>query len=47
MYEASEIVTIGAAHELILGQKFEATHVDGEGASQRDERFMDIDETDV
>ena len=47
MYEASEIVAVGAAHELILGQKFVADHVDQEGTSQRDERFMDIDETDV
>ena len=47
MYEASEIVTIGAAHELILGVKLEATQVDQEGATGYDERFMDIDETDV
>jgi hypothetical protein len=47
MYEASAIVTIGAAHELILGIKFEATHVDNEGAAGYDERVMDIDETDV
>ena len=47
MYEASDIVTIGAAHDVILGQKLVAEHVDGEGTSQRDERFMDIDETDV
>ncbi len=47
MYEASEIVTIGAAHQLILGSKPELLHVDSEGSAGYDERQMDIDETDV
>ena len=46
MYEASEIVTIGAAHEFILGQKIFADHVDFQGEIQRSEPIMDIDETD-
>ena len=47
MYEASDIVTIGDARELILGQKpFSPDHVDFEGESNRLERVADIDETD-
>ena len=47
MYEASEIVVIGAAHQLILGAKPELLHLDAEGSAGYDERLMDIDETDV
>jgi len=47
MYEASEIVTIGAAHQLILGSKPELLHIDAEGSVGYDEEQMDIDETDV
>ncbi len=48
MYEASEIVVIGEAHNLILGQKpFELNTMDSEGITNRMERQMDdIDETD-
>ena len=48
MYEAPEIIGMGAAHELILGQKaFLIMHTDSEGATNRDERDTDdIDETD-
>ena len=47
MYEASEVVTIGAAHQLILGTKPELLNFDSEGWAGYDERQMDIDETDV
>lgn len=48
MYEASKIVAIGDAHDLILGQKpFELSTMDSEGISNRMERQMDdIDEAD-
>ena len=47
MYEASEIVTIGAAHNLILGTKpFLQSNLDSEGMLNRDERQMDMDEGD-
>jgi hypothetical protein len=46
MYEASEIVAIGAAHELILGVKPPAQTIDSETLSDFANRVMDIDETD-
>jgi hypothetical protein len=46
MYEASDIATLGAAHELILGIKLQHSNFDSEGEANRTERQMDIDETD-
>ena len=47
MYEASDIVAIGAARELILGQKpWDPEIIDSETIEQRRERVMDIDEVD-
>lgn len=47
MYEASDVVAIGDAHELILGVKpFYLSNTDLEGAINRAERVDDIDETD-
>ena len=46
MYEASEIVAIGAAHELILGVKPPQPTIDNEQQSGFAERVLDIDETD-
>jgi hypothetical protein len=47
MYEAPEVVTIGNAHELILGVKpFLQNYIDAEVLTNRDERVEDIDETD-
>ena len=48
MYEASEVVTIGAAHKLILGQKpFAENVLDSELVMHRLERDTDdIDEVD-
>lgn len=47
MYEASEVVAIGDAHELILGVKpFYIFITDSEGLLNRNERVDDIDETD-
>ena len=46
MYEASEVVAIGAAHELILGVKPPAQTIDSETLSDFANRVMDIDETD-
>ena len=47
MYEASDVVAIGNAHELILGVKpFLSGWVDQEGALNRNERIDDIDESD-
>ena len=45
MYEASEVIAIGEAHDLILGIKPLATLFDSEGLANRDERVDDIDET--
>lgn len=47
MYEASDIVTIGAAHEMIRGVKvFEMNYMDSEGILHRSERVDDIEEVD-
>ena len=47
MYEAPEILEMGNAHELILGQKpFKLSNMDSEFATDRDERQIDIDEVD-
>jgi hypothetical protein len=48
MYEAPEVVTIGDAHDLILGQKpFQMSTMDSEGITNRLDRDMDdIDEAD-
>lgn len=46
MYEASDIVALGAAHELILGVKLQLSNVDSEGEADRAERQMDVDEVD-
>ncbi len=48
MYVAAEVVTIGDAHNLILGQKpFQMSTMDSEGITNRLERNMDdIDEAD-
>ena len=47
MYEASDVVAIGNAHELILGVKpFLLSYTDQEGAINRAEKEEDIDETD-
>lgn len=47
MYEASEVVAIGDAHELILGVKpFQLSYTDQQGEINRLERVADIDETD-
>ena len=45
MYEASEVVTMGVAHELILGGKPVAPTIDSEVVLGFDERQNDIDET--
>lgn len=45
MYEASEVVTIGKAHDLILGLKPPQPTIDSETAIGFDERVNDIDET--
>jgi len=45
MYEASEIVAIGTAHELILGVKPPQPTIDNEQLSGFAERVLDIDET--
>jgi hypothetical protein len=47
MYKAPEIVAIGAAHDLILGQKpFSSDPMDAELEVNRAERVADIDEVD-
>ena len=47
MYEASEVIAIGEAHELILGVKaFLLNYTDQEGETNRSERVDDIDEVD-
>lgn len=47
MYEASDVVAIGAARDLILGQKpFQQDTIDSELIDNRREREMDIDEVD-
>ena len=47
MYEASDIVTIGAAHEMVRGQKpFLLDVMDSETIPNRLERVEDIDEVD-
>lgn len=47
MYEASEVIAIGEAHELILGVKpFLQSYTDTQGATNRAEKIDDIDETD-
>lgn len=47
MYEASEIVAIGAAHDLILGQKpFSTNPMDSDLEVNRAEKIADIDEVD-
>ena len=48
MYEAPEITSMGAAHDLILGQKpILLGYMDSEGATDRYERQTDdIDEVD-
>jgi len=45
MYEASEVVAIGAAHEIILGVKPVAPTIDSEPTLGFDEKENDIDET--
>ena len=45
MYEASEIVAIGKAHDLILGVKPLSPTADSENSIGFDERQNDIDET--
>lgn len=46
MYEASDVVAIGEAHELILGVKpFLQSYTDQEGEINRAEEISDIDET--
>ena len=44
MYEASNIVELGAAHNLILGVKPVAMTPDSQGAAHRDEEIDDIEE---
>lgn len=46
MYEASEIVAIGAAHEIILGVKPPSQTTDNETIPDFANRVLDIDETD-
>lgn len=47
MYEASEVVAIGDAHNLILGVKpFGMNSMDSEGIINRLDRVDDIDEAD-
>jgi hypothetical protein len=47
MYEASDVVEIGAARELILGQKpWEPDTIDSDLVEDRRDKFMDIDELD-
>jgi hypothetical protein len=46
MYEASEIVAIGAAHEMILGVKPPSQTTDNETIPFSANRLQDIDETD-
>jgi hypothetical protein len=46
MYEASEVIAIGEARELILGVKPIVLSVDEEGEPNRANRVDDIDETD-
>ena len=46
MYKASEIVAIGAAHELILGTKPPQPVIDNEQLIGFADRVLDIDETD-
>lgn len=47
MYEASEVLAIGSAHELILGVKpFSLNNMDSEGQTDYADRIDDIDETD-
>ena len=47
MYEASDIVAIGAARELILGSKpFQQDNLDSDLVWNRRDEEMDIDETD-
>lgn len=47
MYEPSDIVAIGAAHELILGQKPISTNpMDSDFELNRAEKVADIDEVD-
>ena len=45
-YEPSEIVAIGAAHELIQGMKPPQPTMDNEQQSGFADRVLDIDETD-
>ena len=47
MYEASEVIAIGEAHELILGVKpWLPFNVDEEGEVNYADRDGDVDETD-
>jgi hypothetical protein len=48
MYEVPEVIAIGDAHNLILGQKpFQMSTMDSEGMTNRLDRGMDdIDEAD-
>ena len=47
MYEASNVIAIGEAHELIQGIKpFQLGYTDSELASDRADRVDDIDESD-
>lgn len=46
MYEASEIVAIGAAHEMILGVKPPAQTIDSDLLPDFANPVLDIDETD-
>lgn len=47
MYEASDIVAIGAAHELIRGQKpFSMNPMDSDFEINRADKVEDIDEVD-
>jgi hypothetical protein len=46
MYEASDVVAIGEARELILGVKpFLQSYIDQQGEINRAEEVSDIDET--
>ena len=47
MYEASDVIAIGEAHELILGVKpFLSSYIDSEEQTNRAERVDNIDEID-
>lgn len=45
MYEASEMIALGAAEEVILGVKPVYPEIESEGEVNRTERINDIDET--